>query len=111
MMGLAPPAHYQQGGHWKKASFHQKIQEAVFDLNRYRTPDFTLLDATVGMQQAHLWGPPCDPPVNRIAAGFDPVAIDAYGCSLLGREWQKIGHLRMAHGELGMADPLTVIEV
>ena len=111
MMGLAPPAHYQQGGHWKKASFHQGIHEAVFDLNRYRTPDFTLLDATVGMQQAHLWGPPCNPPANRIAAGFDPVAIDAYGCSLLGREWREIGHLRMAHGVLGMADPLTVVEV
>jgi len=111
MMGLAPPSHYQQGGHWKKASFHQGIQEAVFDLNRYRTPDFTLLDATVGMQQAHLWGPTCDPPVNRIAAGFDPVAIDAYGCRLLGRDWQRIGHLRRAHSILGVADPLTVCEV
>ncbi len=111
MMGLAPPSHYQQGGPWKKASFHQGIQEAVFDLNRYRTPDFTLLDATVGMQEAHLWGPTCDPPANRIAAGFDPVAIDAYGCRLLGRDWQRIGHLRMAHSILGMADPLTVVEV
>ena len=111
MMGLAPPSHYQQGGPWKKASFHQGIQEAVFDLNRYRTPDFTLLDATLGMQEAHLWGPTCDPPANRIAAGFDPVAIDAYGCRLLGRDWQRIGHLRMAHSILGMADPLTVVEV
>ena len=111
MMGLAPPSHYQQGGPWKKASFHQGIQEAVFDLNRYRTPDFTLLDATVGMQEAHLWGPTCDPPANRIAAGFDPVAIDAYGCRLLGRDWQRIGHLRMAHSILGLAEPLTVVEV
>jgi len=111
MMGLAPPSHYQQGGHWKKASFHQGIQEAVFDLNRYRTPDFTLLDATVGMQEAHLWGPTCNPPVNLLAAGFDPVAIDAYGCKLLGRDWQAIGHLRMAHTKLGMAEPLTVVKV
>ena len=111
MMGLAPPAHYQQGGHWKKASFHQGIQEAVFNLNQYRTPDFTLLDATIGMQEAHLWGPICDPPTNRIAAGFDPVAIDSYGCTLLGKDWQSIGHLRMAHTMLGMAEPLTVVEV
>jgi uncharacterized protein (DUF362 family) len=111
MMGLAPPAHYQQGGHWKKASFHQGIQEAVFDLNRYRTPDFTLLDATVGMQKAHLWGPTCDPPLNRLAAGYDPVAIDSYGCQLLGRKWSEIGHLQMAHTELGTADPLTVVDV
>ena len=111
LVGLAPPAHFQQGGHWKKASFHQGIQEAVFDLNRYRTPDFTLLDATIGMQEAHLWGPTCDPPPNRLAAGYDPVAIDSYGCRLLGIKWNTIGHLAMAHGTLGTADPLTVCEV
>ena len=111
MIGLAPPAHFQQGGHWKKASFHTGIQEAVFDLNRYRIPDFTLLDATIGMQEAHLWGPVCDPPPNRLAAGFDPVAIDSYGCRLLGIQWDSIGHLSMAHGTLGTAVPLTVSEV
>ena len=111
MIGLAPPAHFQQGGYWKKASFHQGIQEAVFDLNRYRTPDFTLLDATIGMQEAHLWGPTCDPPPNRLAAGYDPVAIDSYGCRLLCIKWNSIGHLTMAHGTLGTAEPLTVSEV
>lgn len=111
MIGLAPPAHYQQGGNWKKASFHQRIQDAVFDLNRYRTPDFTLLDATIGMQEAHLWGPTCDPPPNRLAAGFDPVAMDSYGCGLLGINWKAIGHVAMAHGVLGSAEPLTVVEV
>jgi len=110
MMGLAPPAHYQQGGPWKKSSFHRKIQEAVFDLNRYRTPDFTLLDATIGMQEAHLWGPTCDPPPNRLAAAYDPVAIDAYGCGLLGVDWHSIGHLAMAHGTLGTATPLAITE-
>jgi uncharacterized protein (DUF362 family) len=111
MMGLVPPAHYQQGGHWKKAAFHQNIQEAVFDLNRYRTPDFTLLDATIGMQEAHLRGPTCDPPPNRLAAGYDPVAMDSYGCSLLGIKWGSVGHLDMAHGILGSAAPLSVLEV
>jgi uncharacterized protein (DUF362 family) len=111
MMGVVPPAHYQQGGHWKKAAFHCGMQEAVFDLNRYRTPDFTLLDATVGMRVAHLWGPPCDPPPNKVVASYDPVAIDAYGTTLLEREWQEVGHIRLAHGVLGVADPLDVSEV
>ena len=111
MIGLAPPAHYQQGGSWKKSSFHQRIQEAVFDLNCYRTPDFTLLDATIGMQEAHLWGPTCDPPPNRLAASFDPVAVDTYGCNLLGIKWDSIGHIRMAHNVLGSADPLRLVEV
>ncbi len=108
MMGTVPPSYYHQGGHWKKASFHTRIQEAIFDLNRYRTPDFTILDATVGMQKAHLWGPHCNPKPNKLAAGFDPVAIDAYGTTLLCRKWQEIGHIRMAHGKLGIADPLCV---
>jgi uncharacterized protein (DUF362 family) len=111
MMGAAPPKHYQQNGHWRKASFHDDIQAAVFDLNQYRSPDFTVLDATVGMAEAHLWGPLCDPPRNRLAAGFDPVAIDAYGAGLLGHDWRQIGHIRMADGVLGEADPLTVHEL
>jgi uncharacterized protein (DUF362 family) len=104
MMGTAPPSHYQQGGHWKKASFHTGIHEAVFDLNRYRCADFTILDATVGMAEAHLWGPTCSPPVNTLAAGWDPVAIDAYGCDLLDRSWRNIGHIFLANNELGQAE-------
>lgn len=111
MMGAAPPAYYQQDGHWRKASFHEDIQNAVFDLNRYRTPDFTVLDATVGMPEAHLWGPVCEPPKNRLAVSADPVAIDAYGAMLLGVDWRGVGHIAMAHGVLGVADPLMVCEI
>ncbi len=111
MMGCAPPAYYEQGGHWKKASFHQDIQAAVFDLNRYRTPDFTVLDATVGMQEAHLWGPTCKPPHRKLAASWDPVAIDVYGTGLLGRDWRGIGYLAMAHEQLGIAEPLDLVKV
>ncbi|MHB8791656.1 MAG: DUF362 domain-containing protein [Desulfobulbaceae bacterium] len=111
MMGLAPPAHYRNGRSWKKSAFHSRIQEAIADLNRYRTPDFTLLDATVGMAEAHLWGPVCDPPVTTLAAAFDPVAIDAYGATLLNREWRKIGHIRALHDELGLAEPLRISPV
>lgn len=111
MIGLAPPSHYQRGGSWKKASFHQKIHPAIYELNCYRSPDFTLLDATVGMQEAHLWGPVCDPPPNRLAAGYDPVAIDSYGCSLLNLNWNTIGHLVLAHKRLGNADPLFTHEI
>lgn len=110
MMGLAPPAHYQQGGHWRKSAFHEGIQEAIFDLNRYRAPDFTLLDATVGMSEAHLWGPTCDPKPNLLVAGFDPVAVDSYATGLLGRDWRQIGHIRMADGVLGSTSG-DVVEV
>ena len=111
MMGLVPPAHYRKGNSWKKSAFHNRVQEAVADLNRYRTPDFTLLDASVGMAQAHLWGPTCDPPVGKLVAGFDPVAIDAYGAELLGSNWRNIGHIASLHNQLGSAEPLDIIEV
>lgn len=111
MMGAAPPDHYQQNGHWKKAAFHENIQEAIFDLNQYRTPDFTVLDATVGMPEAHLWGPVCQPAKDRLLAGFDPVAIDACGAGLLGLDWRQIGHISLAHGLLGQAEPLTIHEL
>jgi len=109
MMGLAPPAHYQQGSGWKKAAFHHRIHEAIADLNRYRLPDFTLLDASVGMAESHLWGATCQPPVGLLAAGSDPVAIDAWGCGMLDKNWQEIGHINMLHGELGQAEPLQVV--
>ncbi len=111
MMGLVPPAHYRQGNSWKKSAFHNNVQDAVADLNRYRSPDFTLLDATVGMTESHLWGRTCEPPVNKLVAGFDPVAIDSYGAGLLGKNWQDIGHIRSVHQELGLAEPLNEISV
>ena len=111
MMGCAPPSHYEKGGHWKKASFHDNVQEAILDLNRYRTPDFTVLDATIGMQEAHLWGPTCNPPHRKLVAANDPVAIDVYGAGLLERDWRQIGHLTKAHRELGIAEPLELVMV
>lgn len=111
MMGLPPPSHYQLEKSWKKASFHRQINQAVADLNRYRCPDFTLLDASVGMADSHLHGPACEPPVGLLAAGYDPIAIDAYGTTLLGKSWQEIGHIRDLNGELGQAEPLTILRV
>lgn len=110
MMGCAPPAHYQQGGAWGKSSFHRRLDEAVFDLNRYRSPDFTVIDAAIGMARAHLWGPTCSPPVNKIIAAYDPVAVDAHGTALLKKSWKDIGHLWMANNVLGQADPLEIRE-
>jgi len=104
MIGVAPPAWYQQGGHWKKSAFHRQMQTAVFELNRYRKPDLALIDASIGLAEHHLGGPACNPPVNRMLAGFDPVAVDAAGAELLGIPWRQVGHIRMADGVLGSAE-------
>ena len=104
MIGVAPPTYYQQGGHWKKSAFHQQMQKAVFELNCYRKPDLSFIDATIGQAEHHLGGATCDPPVNRLLAGFDPVAVDAAGARLLGVPWQEVGHIKMADGLLGSAE-------
>lgn len=93
MMGLAPPEHYAGGGGWKKAVFHRRMHRSIVELNRYRCPDFTVMDATVGLSDFHLGGPCCDPPVNRILAGADARALDRAAAGLLGMDWRDIAHL------------------
>ncbi len=94
MVGFAPPAHYAgSGGIWNKAEFHIDIQQAIIDLNRYRHPDLSIIDASVGLADYHLGGPECDPPVGQLVTGLDPVAVDRMAAGLLGLDWQKIGHL------------------
>ena len=94
MMGMVPPEHYGgRYGSWKKAAFHQHLDEAVVELNRYRRPDFTVMDATVGLPDFHLGGATCDPPVNLILAGADARALDREAAGLLGIDWRGVGHL------------------
>ncbi len=94
MMGFAPPKYYSgRYGSWKKAVFHGEMQQSIIDLVRYRSPDLSLIDATIGLPDFHLGGPPCDPPVNRIIAGFDPYEVDREGARLLGMDWRRIRHL------------------
>ena len=95
MIGLAPPKYYSgRFGTWKKAVFHGQMHQSIIDLNRYRTPDLSLMDATVGMADYHLGGAHCDPPVNRLIAGFDPVEVDRRSAELLGLQWRSVAHLR-----------------
>ena len=95
MIGLAPPKYYSgRFGTWKKSVFHGQMHQSIMDLNRYRTPDLSLIDATVGMADYHLGGAHCDPPVNRLIAGFDPVEVDRRGAELLGLQWRSVGYLR-----------------
>lgn len=95
MIGFAPPKYYSGTfGTWKKAAFHEDMHQAIIDLNRYRQPDMTLMDATVGLADFHLGGRKCHPPVNMLLAGFDPVEVDREAAMLLGIDWGRIPHLK-----------------
>ncbi len=103
MMGVAPERFYGVGGHYKKWALHARLHRAIFEINKFRRPDLTLIDAAVGMATAHLWGPECDPPVGKIAASFDVVAADRVGCDLLGKDWRRVEHIVLGDGLLGRA--------
>jgi uncharacterized protein (DUF362 family) len=95
MMGFAPPAHYGGGhGSWKKATLHHRLQQAITEWHTVRRPDFTLLDASIGLADFHLGGRRCDPPVNRLLGGTDARAVDRAAAELLGLDWRTIGHLK-----------------
>ncbi len=94
MIGALPPAHYAGVfGSWKKAKFHGQMHESIVDLNRHRAADLTVLDASVGMADFHLGGAHCDPPVNKIVAGIDPLAVDRLAAEMLGFDWREIDYL------------------
>jgi uncharacterized protein (DUF362 family) len=94
MMGIAPPKYYSgQYGVWKKAVFHNKMHESIMDLNRYRTPDLTIMDAGIGLPEYHLGGKECDPPIKKILVGFDPLLVDRTAAGLLNMDWHTIKHL------------------
>jgi uncharacterized protein (DUF362 family) len=94
MMGFAPPAHYAgAGGIWNKAALHRDLQQAIIDLNRYRSPDLTLMDAAIGLPDQHLGGRHCDPPVGKLLVGTDARSVDRASAELLGLDWRRIFHL------------------
>ncbi|MBF0200157.1 MAG: DUF362 domain-containing protein [Desulfamplus sp.] len=94
MMGFAPPKHYSHGrGSWKKGRFHNNMQQSIIELNRFITPDLTLMDASIGMAEYHLGGPTLSPPAKKLIAGYDPVCVDQRAAELLGLDPQSIEHL------------------
>ncbi len=95
MMGIAPPKYYSGGyGVWKKAVFHRNMHQSIVELNRYLSPDLSIMDASIGLANYHLGGPHCSPPVNKILAGYDAREVDRKAAELLGFRWQEIPHLR-----------------
>jgi len=94
MMGFAQPKYYSgRYGIWKKAVFHEKMQESVIDLNKYLIPNLSVMDCSIGMAEFHLGGAQCDPHVKRIIAGYNPWKVDREAAGLLGLDWNDIGHV------------------
>ncbi len=89
------------------------LDRAIVDLNTAISPDLTVIDATVALEGfvpgPRLIGNPVR--MDTIVAGFDPLAVDAVGCRLIGLDPIGIHHIRLAY-ERGLGRMLpTEIEV
>jgi uncharacterized protein (DUF362 family) len=77
----------------------------VWCLARLR-PSLTVLDATrVLMRNGPAGGSPLDVEYRQtLAVSTDPLAADAYGCRLLGRDWREVRYLQLG-AEAGLGQP------
>lgn len=83
-----------------RGRLHQRIHVAIADLAAAFRPTLTVVDATRVMMRGGPQGGRLDDivPVGAVAAGTDPVALDAWGATLLGAEPGDIGHIVLAGG-------------
>jgi hypothetical protein len=51
------------------------------------------MDASVGLADFHLGGRRCNPPIGKMLAGADSLAVDRQGAALLGMDWTAIPYL------------------
>ena len=107
MFGLAPAPFYR--GCWNKSKLHSpSTHKSVFDVCLYKSPDLSVVDATVALTGMHLAGAPKE--LGLILASFDPVAVDAVGSELLGHDPARIEYLQLANGRLGTMDDIQLVE-
>jgi uncharacterized protein (DUF362 family) len=85
-------------GGWR-GRIHVGLHQNIADLNLILRPDLHVLDATrIMVKNGPSGGRPEDVEVrNLVAAGADPVALDAFGTTLFGLKPADIGHIVKAH--------------
>jgi len=89
---------------WDRESFHSQfnINQAVADLGTVIKPRLTILDATRALVSGGPGGPGEVKKTNLVIAGVDPVAVDAYGVTVVpwyGQNFtgRQVEHLLIAH--------------
>jgi uncharacterized protein (DUF362 family) len=107
MFGIAPGKFYAGG--WNKSKLHSpSTDRSVVDICRYKTPDLSVVDASVALKGMHLAGR--HKKIGLILAGFDPVAVDTLGSKLLGHNPKKLPYLTLANGLLGSMDDIEIVK-
>lgn len=97
MVGCLPARHYSGYWSYKKSKIHAVSEhQVVADLMLYVKPHLTVIDALLGLAGGHLSGRVPDPPLGKIIAGTDVLAVDRKAARLLGHEAGTILHLTLA---------------
>jgi uncharacterized protein (DUF362 family) len=91
----------------RRGLLHQWIHPSIADLASAFRPTLTVVDATRVMVRGGPQGGRLEDLifVEAVAAGTDPVALDAWGATLVGLDPREIGHIALAQGRgLGSID-------
>ena len=79
------------------------LSQCIADLNLVRRPDLCVVDAIECCLENGPRGPGATVKPNRILAGTDPVALDAYAAQLIGFDISTIPSIEMAK-DLGLGE-------
>jgi uncharacterized protein (DUF362 family) len=110
VIGIAPLKHHQHAGasmtikNWygllggRRNTLHQDINTTIAELAMMVRPTLVILDGTTTMMRNGPTGGSLDDlaPTHTMIVGTDPVAVDAFGATLLGLRPADLPYLAMA---------------
>ncbi len=100
----------------RRNRLHQSINVSIADLATFMRPTLTILDATRVLLRNGPQGGNIDDAtdLHQVIASLDPVAVDAYGATLIGVQPEAVEYLKLAAERgLGVAqwDQVSHVEV
>jgi uncharacterized protein (DUF362 family) len=110
LIGMAPVKDHHRSGasmtikNWygllggRRNVFHQRIHAIIAELAMMIKPTLVILDGTMTMMANGPTGGSLEDlkATRTVIAGTDPVAVDAFGATLLDKRAEDLPHLKMA---------------
>ncbi len=83
----------------RRNRLHQSIDLSIADLATFMRPTLTVVDATRVLLRNGPQGGNIDDAkdMHQVIASLDEVAVDAYGCTLIGEKPENVKYLAMGH--------------
>jgi len=95
--GITASMKNMMGANWNRQAWHQNgLDQCIADYSTAVKADLIILDALRILLTRGPKGPGQTKDVGQVIASTDPVAIDAYAATLLGKNPSSIGHVTAA---------------